>query len=105
MLMGAAQVAWGADWRLAIAECWGDEERTDGIMCFLTNGKLRGAKTRKQCVIEAIHAARAANYASAVRWLQACRCGDETSEAADAIGEADRRAVDYAVEAYGAWVE
>jgi hypothetical protein len=93
-----------SDWVESIRQCWNDVNRNASIGCYLTEGKLRGSLSAKECLVEAIKSARANDREAAVRWILACHCGTNRTQVKQAIRDHKDEAVRFVVETYGAFV-
>jgi len=103
-LLPRSGVAQSADWLDAVRQCWNDADQNTRISCFFTEGKLRGRLSGKECIVEAIKAARSQDQEGAIRWILACRCGDDRPDTKQALRDHRNEAVRYAVDTYGAFV-
>ena len=105
LLLPTSSAAQSVDWLEAVRQCWNDAEANSSVSCYFTEGKLRGRMSPKDCVAEAIKVSRSGNRESAVRWILACRCGDDGPEIRQAISDHRIEVVRYAVDTYGAFVQ
>lgn len=93
-------------WPDAIRNCWNDAAANSALSCYYTEGKLRLAKSGKDCLVEAVKAARDQNdRESALRWILACQCGVGDAEVKQAIRDQRDDAVRLVTDTYGPFVQ
>lgn len=99
--LAAQDVAWNE----AIRRCWNDASANSSFGCYYTEGKLRGTKSGKQCLEQAVKAARQHDQEGALRWILACQCGVGDAKVKQSLRDHDDEAVQLVVDAYGLFVQ
>lgn len=98
--------AQSTSWPEAIRNCWNDAAANSSLSCYYTEGKLRLSKSGKDCLVEAVKAARDHNdREGALRWILACQCGVSDGAVKRAIREHSDDAVRLVTDTYGAFVQ
>jgi hypothetical protein len=92
-------------WPEAIRQCWNDAVSNSSVRCYYTEGKLRGSKSGKDCLVEAVKAGRQGDREGALRWILACQCGNGDTEVKQALRDHQDDAVRLVIDTYGAFVQ
>lgn len=97
--------AQSTSWPEAIRQCWNDAAQNSAFGCYYTEGKLRFSMSGKDCLVEAVKAARQSDREGALRWILACQCGVGDAEVKQAIRDHRDDAVRLVVDTYGPFVQ
>lgn len=97
--------AQGTPWPEAIRQCWNDATSNSRIACYYTEGKLRGTKSGKDCLVEAVKAGRDNDREGALRWIVACQCGVGDAAVKQALRDHKDEAVRLVIDSYGGFVQ
>ena len=92
-------------WPEAIRQCWNDAASNSSVRCYYTEGKLRGTKSGKDCLVEAVKAGRKGDRQGALRWILACQCGTGDGDVKQALRDHEDDAVRLVMDTYGAFVQ
>jgi hypothetical protein len=92
-------------WPEAIRQCWNDAAANSSLRCLYTEGKLRGTKSGKDCLVEAVKAARQNDHGGALHWILACQCGVGSAQVKQALRDHQNDAVRLVVDTYGPFVQ